>query len=1076
MAGGRYGWLRVVVFTLLLAGAGLAQGPPAAGNGVEEFAQTLLKAKTDEERRELLAAKKELVTPDLYRAVFSEGNVALAGGRYAPAGVAYALALQLAEQLGDKKGAASALLNAGTVEYLQGDYDSALESYGKARAAFQQLQESAEAARALMGVGFVRKEQGKSAEALDALKEALAQLDALKPAGEQGQISPVIKGEMTDLLNTMGSIYYDLGDYNASAKAFQRSLQLREDAGNMQSVANAFYFQGNYSSALEYYQKALAEFEKQKNDGSISSALGGLANSYYSLGDYDRAAEYYLKNLPLLESLKDKAGVAATREDLGNLYRAQGDLGSALESYRLSLKAAAESGGKINTASVLGGIGIALSLQGDNVQALDYYQQSLTQFRAAGDRVGMARMLVNIGNTNFLQGSYPQALDFFQQALALREAMGDRTGVANILLGMGSTYAAQGSYAQALQAHQKALALFEAAGEKEGMASALRRLGAAYALQGDYAQALSSAERAVSLAAQAESLDTLWRAQLEVGKYNQAQNRAAPAQKAFEESIKTLELLRARPLIGEPDFTPAGSNTSPYAEMSGSLAEQDRAAEAFAFAERAKTYALRTLLQRDELKINGTLTPQEQEQERGVVGELVSIQTQLGRARQRRQRDEALLAGLNNRLRQAQSNFQSLRARLYAAHPQLGVYRGGLPAPSNLAEAASLLPDAKTAFVEYVVTENKIYMFVLTRGQASTATPQRADAAASAPSRESAPTLKAYVLGASVKDVTDRVVRFRQTIARPDADASPLARELYDLLLKPAQEQIDDKTALVISPDALLWALPFQALRSADNQYLIERSAVSYAPSLSAWREMARAREGARRGAQPVAPTLAAFANPVPREEVLARVRLTNGDEKFEPSPLAEREVQGLKQIYGPAQSRVYVGAEASEERLKAAAGGAAVLHLAAYADINEVNPMYSFVMLSGGDPSSRNDGLLNAWEVAQLQSKASLVVLSASSTARGQWESGGGEVGLTWSWFVAGIPATLASQWRVASPATAELMVAFHRQLRRKPQTTNAQTGGAEALRQAVLSLLSRAEYRAPFYWAGFRLYGDVR
>lgn len=1074
MSGGKYYRCWVVVFVLWFASATPAQRPAGVPTGgVEELAQALLKAKTDEERRALLAAKKELVTARLRTTVFAEGNVFLAEGKYAQAGDAYRIAQHIAEQLSDRQGAASALLNIGTVQYLQGDYDRALESYGQARAVFQELNERAETARALMGIGFVRKEQGKSGEAIESLRQALAHLEALRAANGSGEVPSVLKGEMTDLLNTMGSIYYDLGDYNAATKTFQQSLALREDAGNMLSVANAFYYQGNYPSALEYYRKALVEFEKQKNSGALISTLGSMANAYYSLGSYDLAAEFYLRNLPLLEKLNDKAGVAATQEGLGNVYRFQGDLGRALESYQRSLKSAEESGGKINTATLLGSIGIVLSSQGDTAQALEYYQKSLTQFRATGDKASMARMLVNIGNTYYMQGSYAQTLESFQQALAVREAIGDNVGVAQILLGMGTTYDAQGNYAQALQSHQKALVLFETAGEKEGMASALRRLAASYALQTDYAQALSAAERAVALAAQVNSLDLLWRVHLEAGKYHLAQNRAAQARRSFEESIKTLERSQTQPITGERDFSPADNSVSPYAEMAGILAEQDRAAEAFAFSERAKAHALRSLLERHELKITKSLTPQEREEERNSISELVSIQSQIRRARQRRQSDEPLLAGLNDRLRQAQNQYQALRAKFYAAHPQLKVFRGELPPPGRLEDAASLLPDAKSAFVEYVVTEGKVYLFVLTRAQESA--PPPAATAASAQTREPAFTLKAYALNTPRKGLVERVVHFRQMIMRREADIAPLARELYDLLLKPAEEQLTGRTSIIIAPDAVLWTLPFQALQPAENQYLIERSAVSYVPSLTAWREMARARKDApKRVTAVAAPVLVAFGNPTPHEEILSRARLTSRDEKIEPLPQTASEVQSLKPIYGTAQSKIYVGAEASEERLAAIVGGAGVMHFAAHAVLNDVNPMYSFVMLASGDPNRREDGLLHVWEVMHLRSEADLVVYSASSTV--QTQAGNGAVGLMWAWFVAGSPTTVASDWRVVAPATSELMNAFHRNLHRKNPALKTQPDKAESLRQAVLGLLPQSEYRHPFYWAGFRILGDVK
>lgn len=56
----------------------------------------------------------------------------------------------------------------------------------------------------------------------------------------------------------------------------------------------------------------------------------------------------------------------------------------------------------------------------------------------------------------------------------------------------------------------------------------------------------------------------------------------------------------------------------------------------------------------------------------------------------------------------------------------------------------------------------------------------------------------------------------------------------------------------------------------------------------------------------------------------------------------------------------------------------------------------------------------------------ADLVVLSACETARGHVGEGEGMIGLTWAFFAAGVPTTVASQWKVASESTTKLMLAF--------------------------------------------------
>jgi CHAT domain-containing protein len=127
---------------------------------------------------------------------------------------------------------------------------------------------------------------------------------------------------------------------------------------------------------------------------------------------------------------------------------------------------------------------------------------------------------------------------------------------------------------------------------------------------------------------------------------------------------------------------------------------------------------------------------------------------------------------------------------------------------------------------------------------------------------------------------------------------------------------------------------------------------------------------------------------------------------------------------------------------------------------------MYSYLTLAEGGP--KDDGLLEAWELMQLDLKADLAVLSACETARGRIGGGEGVIGLSWAMFIAGVPATVVSQWEVESASTRDLMVNFHRSLIYSTPTK------ADALRQAALKLMHNPETSHPFYWAGFVLVGD--
>jgi CHAT domain-containing protein len=176
------------------------------------------------------------------------------------------------------------------------------------------------------------------------------------------------------------------------------------------------------------------------------------------------------------------------------------------------------------------------------------------------------------------------------------------------------------------------------------------------------------------------------------------------------------------------------------------------------------------------------------------------------------------------------------------------------------------------------------------------------------------------------------------------------------------------------------------------------------------------------------------------------------------PLPEAEREVKMLANLYGPMRSRIYIGRDAQETKAKTEAGSYDIIHLAAHGILNDKSPMYSQLVLSQPEGDTNEDGLLEAWEVTKLDLKADLVVLSSCETALGKIGNGEGMIGLSWAFFVTGAPTTVASQWKVETRSTTELMVEFHRNLERRKSK-------AEPLRQAMLKLLRTNQFNRPFY-----------
>ena len=242
-------------------------------------------------------------------------------------------------------------------------------------------------------------------------------------------------------------------------------------------------------------------------------------------------------------------------------------------------------------------------------------------------------------------------------------------------------------------------------------------------------------------------------------------------------------------------------------------------------------------------------------------------------------------------------------------------------------------------------------------------------------------------------------------------------------------------------PDGSLWQLPFQALQSAQGRYVIEDRALFYAPSLTVLREMLAMR------AQ----------SPRPNTRLLA-VGATS-------LASTAREVNGLQSIYGAANTTVYLGPQADEAKVLAEASRYGVLHLATHGVFRDRNPMSSYLVFAKAGKAEA--GQLEARDLMGLNLHAGMVVLSACETGRGSVGAGEGLIGMSWALFVAGSPATIASQWKVDSASTSELMLDFHTRV-------HGAGNKARAMQQAALALMKKPEYRHPFYWSGFMVMGQ--
>ncbi|QIL20911.1 CHAT domain-containing protein [Thermomonas sp. HDW16] len=292
-------------------------------------------------------------------------------------------------------------------------------------------------------------------------------------------------------------------------------------------------------------------------------------------------------------------------------------------------------------------------------------------------------------------------------------------------------------------------------------------------------------------------------------------------------------------------------------------------------------------------------------------------------------------------------------------------------------------------------------------------------------------------------DLARLVDAYRDTLIKLNPNAAKIGDQIGQLLLAPLG--IEAGKRIIIVPHGPLHYLPFQALR-LDGQYLIERNPISIAPSISIAARLAERTPTA-------APQLLAFGNPTIDPNVA------------DPLPGAEREVHELSRQFPGA--RLFFKADANKTNFITSAPQSRLVHIAAHAMADTLDPLHSKVLLAdeNGQPN-----YLEAKDVLGMDlGNVAMIALSACESGLGRVENGDEVLGFTRSFLSAGTSTLLASLWPVSDAATEKLMTTLYADLAKGEEVQ-------DAMRDAQRAVMADPATSHPFYWAPFNLIGNWR
>ena len=220
---------------------------------------------------------------------------------------------------------------------------------------------------------------------------------------------------------------------------------------------------------------------------------------------------------------------------------------------------------------------------------------------------------------------------------------------------------------------------------------------------------------------------------------------------------------------------------------------------------------------------------------------------------------------------------------------------------------------------------------------------------------------------------------------------------------------------IIIVPDRSLNQVPFAALTDEDGKYLSETFRIRIVPSLTTLKliQDSPAEYHCQNGALIVG------------DPDVGRVRYKGRKMKFSRLPCAGNEAVMIGQLLGV---QPLLGQDATKRAVLERLPSVGLVHFAAHGNTERGEIALSPVRSANGIPKEE-DYLLTMPDIAQVQLRAKLVVLSCCHSARGQIRAEG-VIGIARAFLGSGARSVLVALWAISESATEQLMCCFYEHL----------------------------------------------
>ena len=276
--------------------------------------------------------------------------------------------------------------------------------------------------------------------------------------------------------------------YGTEAKELAELISFPEgEALAYKNIGLGYYFQSEYSEAARNWESSLEIYEELGNEQLIANLQSNLGAIYHSIGQNVEALDYYLQALKFAEEGTDRTRLATLFINIGVVYSEMPATYDTAQNYYFR---AIKIGESLGDMAIVGlgnmNMGEVKMEKEEYDSALYYFEKSLTQLTIPSY---ISSALNFVGGIYAEKGEYDLAISYRQDALEIAMKEKAQREVVGILLGLASTYEELKDPLKAIEYFKQAESIAEEIGLNEELSGVYEGLARNYAEIKDFPSA-----------------------------------------------------------------------------------------------------------------------------------------------------------------------------------------------------------------------------------------------------------------------------------------------------------------------------------------------------------------------------------------------------------------------------------------------------------------------------------------------------------------------------------------------------------------------------------------------------------